>query len=132
MSLIQMKQALSLTKIPDSFSESYESVKDCYMERTEQMLSEELIINTLKECGILGKYLDLILEAACLLRQKKEFRLFLALLYKQWRRSPFSRIPPPSGGRRHVRFSASLPCNAYHERECKIFKKQEGSRGYYP
>lgn len=80
MSLIQLKQALSLTKIPDSFSESYESVKDCYMERTEQMLSEELIINTLKECGILGKYLDLILEAACLLRQKKELRLFLALL----------------------------------------------------
>lgn len=76
----EMKKSLSFTKLPLSFSEYYPKVKDNYIERTEQMLSETLIQQTLTECGILIKYREEILTAAKALRNRKEFRLFLALL----------------------------------------------------
>ena len=82
MTLQQMQDALGLEKLPPSFSEIYNTVKDQFLDRAAHILSENYIRSVLRESGALLPYEDLIVDAAKELRENTAARLLICLLEK--------------------------------------------------
>lgn len=83
MTLEQMQQNLSLSKLPACFPALYAQIKDTY---EVQILSDDYIAQTLESCYALEPYRKTVLEAAAQLRQNEAMCLLVCLL-EQWIRT---------------------------------------------
>ena len=80
MTLEQMKEALSLSSLPEYFNDVYPKVKDTYEMRSALILSDDYIEKVLTEVSALLPYLDLIKAAAAKIRENPAMRLFICIL----------------------------------------------------
>ncbi len=82
MTLTQMQDALGIEKIPPSFENIYETVKDSFLDRAHQILSSDYIRKILRESGAMLPYEDLIVDAAEKLQDNPAAMLLICLLEK--------------------------------------------------
>lgn len=64
MNIVKMQKQLGMEKVPNCFHHIYEEIKDSYMTRTEEILSETFITNVLDSCNALKDCREAVLEAA--------------------------------------------------------------------
>lgn len=86
MTLEQMQQNLSLSKLPACFPALYAQIKDTYEVHGTRILSDDYITQTLESCYALEPYRKTVLEAAAQLRQNEAMCLLVCLL-EQWIRT---------------------------------------------
>ena len=75
-----MKEALSLSSLPEYFNDVYPKVKDTYEMRSALILSDDYIEKILTEVSALLPYIDLIKAAAAKIRENPAMRLFICIL----------------------------------------------------
>lgn len=80
MTLEQMQQNLSLSKLPACFPALYAQIKDTYEVHGTRILSDDYITQTLESCYALEPYRKTVLEAATQLRQDRALCLLVCLL----------------------------------------------------
>lgn len=80
MTLEQLKEALSLSSLPEYFNDVYPKVKDTYEMRSALILSEDYIEKILTEVSALLPYINLIKDAAARIRKNYAMRLLICIL----------------------------------------------------
>ena len=83
MTLEKMQQEVGLQTLPDCFGALYENIRDTWMSRSEQILSDAYIRDVLEENRLMIPWLDQILAAAAQVRENLAMRLWVCLL-EQW------------------------------------------------
>lgn len=82
MTLLQMMDRLGIEKIPPSFDAIYNTVKDTFLDRANDILSADFIRKVIKDSGAMLPYEDLIVEAAEALQGNPAAKLLICLLEK--------------------------------------------------